>query len=60
VRQVLAGAEQLLAAGGGEAAGAAASAQQVGGAGSAAASLPGKVRDRSGNVEPVTRLDISC
>jgi len=46
-RQVLSTAEQLLAAGGGAAAHAAA-----GGA------VEGKVLDRSGNVEPVTRLDI--
>lgn len=48
-RQVLSTAEQLLAAGGGAAAPAAA---KQGG------TPEGKVLDRSGNVEPVTRLDI--
>jgi len=48
-RQVLSTAEQLLQAGGG----AAAAPTQKGGA-----SPAGKVLDRSGNVEPVTRLDI--
>ena len=50
-RQVLSTAEQLLAAGGGEAAAAR-------GKGKGSSAPTGKVLDRSGNVEPVTRLDI--